>query len=101
LISFRAKSYYGLGQVAAGREQWEQAARYYMSVAVLFDDPQLTPECLFRAAEAFGKIGREEDRTKALEELKTRYPDSRWNGEMQKDEGRMMNPEPRTPNPDS
>ncbi|MFH0879747.1 MAG: tetratricopeptide repeat protein [Lentisphaerota bacterium] len=79
LLSFRAKSYYGLGQVAGARGQWDQAARYYMSVAVLFDDPQLTPECLFRAAEAFGKSNRAEDQAKSMEELKTRYPESQWN----------------------
>ncbi|OGV44487.1 MAG: hypothetical protein A2X46_01495 [Lentisphaerae bacterium GWF2_57_35] len=78
LLDIRAKSYYGLGQVAGLRREWDQAARYYMSVAVLFDDPTLVPECLFRAAEAFKQLGREKDRLKTLEELKSRYPDSEW-----------------------
>jgi tetratricopeptide (TPR) repeat protein len=78
LLDIRAKSYYGLGLVAEARRQWEVAARYYMSVAVLFDDPAIVPECLFRAAESFRQLGREEDRKKTLEELKSRYPDSEW-----------------------
>ena len=49
-----------------------------MSVAVLFEDPALTPECLYRAAEAFGKQGRAGERESTLAELKRRYPDSPW-----------------------
>lgn len=78
LIEVRARSYYGLGLVMKARGQWDTAARYFMSVAVLFDNPELTPECLFEAAQAFEKLGRETDRHGALEELETRYPGSPW-----------------------
>ncbi len=78
LLDVRAKSYYGLGQAAIARQQWDAAARYFMSVAVLFDDPELTPECLYEAAAAFNRLGRAADRDKALKELKSRYPASAW-----------------------
>lgn len=73
-MEYRARSYYGLGRVAAAGEQWEDAVRYYMGVGILFDDPVLAPESLYRAAEAFGELGREADRAKTLKELKERYP---------------------------
>lgn len=78
LADIRAQSYFGLGQVAAAREKWEDAARYFMSVAVLYDDPELAPESLFRAAECFGHANRPSDGQKALAELKERYPSSPW-----------------------
>lgn len=78
MIDLRARSYHGLGLAASARQQWEEASRYFMSVAVLFDEPALTSECLFRAAEAFGQQGRTTEREKTIEELKRRYPESEW-----------------------
>lgn len=78
LLDIRARSYHGLGLAFAAQGKWEEAGRYFMSVAVLFDDAALTPECLFRAAEAFAKQNKAEERQKALEELKRRYPESEW-----------------------
>ncbi|MBP7830595.1 MAG: tetratricopeptide repeat protein [Kiritimatiellae bacterium] len=77
-MPLRARSYFGLGRAAAARGQWEDAARYYMSVAVLFDDPDLAPHSLFEAAAAFEKAGRPGEQRKALEELGARYPGSEW-----------------------
>ncbi|MBU0678787.1 MAG: tetratricopeptide repeat protein [Verrucomicrobia bacterium] len=78
LADIRARSYYNLGLVALEEEAWEEAARYFMSVGILFDDPELTPECLARAAECFAKINKPESRDAALDELKKRYPGSKW-----------------------
>lgn len=78
LLSIRAHSYHGLGLAAAAQQKWEDASRYFMSVAVLFDDTTLTPECLYRAADAFGQQKKPEDRQKTLDELKKRYPESEW-----------------------
>ena len=77
-MSLRARSYFGLGRAAAARENWEDAARFYMSVAVLYDDPELAPHSLFEAAVAFEKAGRSDEQRKALEELRARYPASGW-----------------------
>lgn len=79
MADIRARSYFGLGQAAAAQEQWDEAARAYLGVAVLYDDVTLAPEALYRAAEAFGKLGRAGDREKTLAELRQRYPDSTWN----------------------
>ena len=78
LMPVRARAYFGLGQASAAREQWEEAARYFMSVAVLFDDPELAPRSLHEAAAAFDRLGRSDDRRKTLEELRARYPGSEW-----------------------
>ena len=78
MADIRARSYFGLGQAAAAQEQWDEAARSFMGVAVLYDDPTLAPEALFRAAEAFGKVGRAAERDRTLAELRERYPDSSW-----------------------
>ena len=47
-----------------------------MSVAVLFDDPQWTPQSLYRAGRLFGQLGKKAEQTSAWKELKARYPDS-------------------------
>ena len=78
LLPVRVQSYAGLGRVAKASGHPEIAARYFMSVAVLFDDPELVPECLYEAAQAFKAVGREADRAKAAAELAKRYPDSKW-----------------------
>jgi len=78
LVDIRARSYAGLGRVSEAEQNWDEASRYFMGVAILFDDPELTPECLYRASEAFAKLGREEDQRRTLKELRTRYPESKW-----------------------
>jgi len=78
LLDVRANSYFELARVAEAEENWDRAARYYMSVGVLFDNPELTPESLYRAAHAFGQAGREREQQSALSELRQAYPDSPW-----------------------
>lgn len=83
LADIRARAYFELGRVAAGREDWDAAVRYFMGVGILYDDPELVPESLYRAAKAFGTLGRDRERERTLEELRERYPESEWtkNGE--------------------
>ena len=78
LIEIRAKSYFGLAEAAEVAGEWDEASRYFMSVAVLFDDDSLTPESLYRAAVAFGKLKKSNEQEQALGELQQRYPDSTW-----------------------
>ena len=78
LSNIQATSYFGLGRVAEAREDWAEAGRRYLSVGILFDDPELTPEALFRAARALGKAGKERERKQVAGELLERYPDSEW-----------------------
>ena len=74
-MDVRARSYFGLGRAADRQEDWRAAARYYLSIGILFDDPELVPEALHRGAEALGKDGRTEEQQRALEELRERYPE--------------------------
>jgi TolA-binding protein len=63
------------GQVAFSRERYSDAAKLYMSVSVLYDDPQITPQALTQAANAFDKAGQPSEAAKARDELKSRFPD--------------------------
>ncbi len=63
-----------LGDLHVGMKQYHDAGRYYMSVAVLYDDPNITPEALDRAAAAFDACGRTGDAVQARRELDKRFP---------------------------
>ncbi|MBI5683904.1 MAG: tetratricopeptide repeat protein [Verrucomicrobia bacterium] len=63
-----------LGDLFAGMKDFREAARYYMSVAALYDDRKVTPEALDRAAAAFDACGRTGDATQARRELDQRFP---------------------------
>ncbi len=74
----RARGFFGLGRIAEERADWSLASRYYLAVSILFDDPNLVPEALYRGAQALQAAGREAERERAIEELRERYPDSNW-----------------------
>jgi len=75
-LDLRARAYFGLGEAAEAAGQLEKAARHFMSVAVLFDDPEWTPHSLYRAAGLFGVTGQADQQSSAQAELIARYPDS-------------------------
>ncbi len=78
LAGIRAHAYAGLGHAAKGRGDATAASRYFMSVAVLYDDAELVPESLYEAATALQQLGRTNDVTRTVAELHTRYPKSPW-----------------------
>lgn len=78
LLPIRVQAYAGIGKALKIKGDPAGAARHFLSVAVLFDDPELVPECLFEAAAAFDAAGRGDDARKARKELLDRYPDSDW-----------------------
>ncbi|MFC1496962.1 tetratricopeptide repeat protein [Verrucomicrobiota bacterium] len=78
MLDIRAHAYAGLGAAAESKSDLETAAKYFMSVAILFDDAEIVPECLYKASNVLKKAGRKEDARKALEELRERYPKSKW-----------------------
>lgn len=78
LADIRAQAYFGLGRAAEYAGDWHRANRYYMSVAILYDDPKLAPEALYKAAVALGKLDKQMERRRTLAELLERYPDSEW-----------------------
>jgi TolA-binding protein len=69
-----AEARMSIGDIESARGNYENAARSYMSVALLYEDPEVTPRALQQAYEAFQKAGNEPQATKTLSELKTRYP---------------------------
>ena len=75
-LDLRARAYFGLGETAEAAGQFEKAARHFMSVAILFDDPEWTPHALFRAGGLFGRTGQKTEQAGAWKELKERYPES-------------------------
>lgn len=81
-VAVRARAFFGLGRAAELGGYDEDASRYYMSVAILYDHDQLVPESLFRAAMAFDRLKRPDDRRKAIAELLERYPQSEWVGKV-------------------
>ena len=78
MMVIRARSYYGLGMTELERRNYDEAARYFMSVGVLYEHPDLVPECLYRASEAFRQAGQSKKQQKVIKELQQRYPDSSW-----------------------
>jgi tetratricopeptide (TPR) repeat protein len=78
LLGIRVKAYAGIARALKAQGDSAGAARHFMSVAILFDDPVLVPQCLYEAAQAFEAAGRSADSEKARKELKDRYPDSEW-----------------------
>jgi TolA-binding protein len=63
-----------IGDIESARGNYENAAKSYMSVAVLYEDPEVTPRALEQAYEAFQRAGNEPQATKTLSELKNRFP---------------------------
>lgn len=78
MLATRVRAYAGIARALKAQGDLPGAARHFMSVAVLFDDAVLVPECLHEAADAYAKIGRAEESRKVIQELLDRYPDSSW-----------------------
>ncbi len=77
-LAIRVRSVFGLGHAAVLTGGIEDAARFFLSVAILYDDEELVPESLYRAADAFARLGRADERDKSVKELNERYPQSEW-----------------------
>ena len=71
---FNAEARMQLGDIESTRRNYETPARSYMSVAVLYEDPEVTPRALEHAYEAFQKAGNETQAMKPTAELKARFP---------------------------
>lgn len=64
-----------IGEIAFAQGDYDGASRAFMTVAVLYDDPTVTPRALRRAADAYKKMGNLLEAEKALQELQRRFPD--------------------------
>jgi len=63
------------GEVEMERQQFEGAGKAFMSVALLYDDPEITPQALAKAAKAYEKAGKSNEAERAKSELRQKYPD--------------------------
>jgi TolA-binding protein len=64
------------GEICFASGDYPGAARAFMSVALLYDDPAITPRALQRASDAYRKVGNLMESEKALQDLQKRFPDS-------------------------
>ncbi len=69
-----AQARFLLGEIMAAQKKFADAGKYYLSVAVLYEDPDLTPKSLSRAITAFESAGETNQVTKLKQELKTKFP---------------------------
>jgi TolA-binding protein len=63
-----------LGETAFATHDYPEAARMFATLAVLFDDPQITPQAIARAADSFEKAGDAKSATDWRQKLKDKYP---------------------------
>ena len=63
------------GDVEMERQQFEEAGKAFMSVALLYDDPEITPQALAKAAKAYEKAGKPNEAERAKNQLRQKYLD--------------------------
>jgi TolA-binding protein len=63
------------GDIQKARKNFEDAAKVYESVALILDDPEVTPEALEKAVAAWRAAGKIAEADKTLNKLKSRYPE--------------------------
>ncbi|HSI12204.1 MAG TPA: tetratricopeptide repeat protein [Chthoniobacter sp.] len=63
------------GDIQMARKSFEESAKVYESVAVILDDPDVTPEALEKACAAWRAAGKIPEADKTLNKLKSRYPE--------------------------
>ncbi len=62
------------GDQAGAVEKWKAAAAKYAVPSQFYEDPEVTPEALYKAAQALKKAGDEAQANQMLQQLKQRYP---------------------------
>jgi TolA-binding protein len=63
------------GDVQVERQNFEEAGKAFMGVALLYDDPAITPRALQKAALAYQKAGKKEEADRVAKQLREKYPD--------------------------
>jgi TolA-binding protein len=63
------------GDVEVERQRFEEAGKAFMGVALLYDDPAITPRALQKAAAAYQKAGKTEEADRVAKQLRDKYPD--------------------------
>lgn len=73
------------GDLLLAQSDFDGAARAYMTLSVLTDDPAITPRALQLAAEAYRRANNKFEAEKALTELHQRFPDFQKSAKASKD----------------
>jgi tetratricopeptide (TPR) repeat protein len=73
LINAQGRLLSGDIQVARGNN--DEAAKIFQSIAVIIDDPQITPAALEKAYDCLNRMGNAPEASKILNELQTKYPE--------------------------
>ncbi len=63
------------GRALLAQDKFDDAARAFMAVALLYDEKDLTPQALVLAEQAYRRADNTTDAERAREELQRRYPD--------------------------
>lgn len=63
------------GEVQLERARFDDAGNAFMGVALLYDDPAITPRALQKAAVAYQKAGRPDEAERVAKQLREKYPD--------------------------
>jgi len=63
------------GDIQIARGSYDEAAKIFQSIAVLIDDPQVTPAALEKAYNCLNHEGKTADAAKVLNQLQTKYPE--------------------------
>ena len=63
------------GEVQLERQNFDEAGKAFMGVALLYDDPAITPRALQKAALAYQKAGKNEEADRVAKQLREKYPD--------------------------
>jgi TolA-binding protein len=63
------------GDVQLERQNFDEASKAFMGVALLYDDPAITPRALQKAALAYQKAGKKEEADRVAKQLREKYPD--------------------------
>jgi TolA-binding protein len=63
------------GDVQVERQRFEEAGKAFMGVALLYDDPAITPRALQKAVAAYQKAGKNEEADRVAKQLHDKYPD--------------------------
>jgi TolA-binding protein len=62
------------GEVQFERGRFEDAGKAFMGVALLYDDPAVTPRALRKAATAYQRAGKNDEADRAARQLREKYP---------------------------
>lgn len=71
-----ARARFHLAELFEAEEDFEEAARNYMRLAILFVHKDLSPEALWRAGHCYLKLEQHDQAQSVFEELQSDYPDS-------------------------